>query len=86
MPKPDAVVFLYMPYQIGMELKKGRKGKADAHEASVDHLKNAEKAYLDLAAKYEWIEINCASDDTIKTLKTPKTIHNEVYEKITHIW
>ncbi len=82
LPKPDAVVFLYMPYQIGMELKKGREGEADGHESSEEHLKNAEQAYLHLAKFLNMVKISCAPDRTLNSLRTPEDISKELYKYI----
>lgn len=82
LPKPDSVIFLYMPYKIGIELKKNRKGSADGHESNINHLKNAEETYLQLAKKYNWIKINCALNGSINSLRTPEDISDEVYNNI----
>lgn len=82
LPRPDLVLFLYMPYQVGMELKKGRAGEADGHEADPNHLKNAEQAYLQLAELFNWKKIDCAPDSTIKSLKQRIDISNEVYNVV----
>jgi len=81
-PRADHVIFLFMPYQVGMELKKGRAGMADAHEASSEHLRNAEQCYLELADRFGWERINCAPDGTIGSIKTRESIHAEIYAKI----
>jgi dTMP kinase len=88
LPKPDAVLFLYMPYQIGLELKNKRtlsseapSSSSDGHENS-EHLRNAEEAYLQLARMYNWIKIDCAPDGTITSLKSPDKIAEEVYQKV----
>jgi dTMP kinase len=81
LPRPDGVIFLYMPYQVGMELKKGRAGMADAHEANPEHLRNAEEAYLQLAEMYDWIKIDCAPDKTRGSLRSVEDIGEEVFEK-----
>ncbi|VVB80408.1 Thymidylate kinase [uncultured archaeon] len=79
LPKPDQVVFLYMPYQVGMELKKGRAGIADAHEASEEHLRQAEQAYLWIARNFNWTKINCTTDGTFEGLRTREEIAEEVH-------
>jgi len=84
-PRPDKTIFLYMPYQVGIELKKDTKETADSHEASPEHLKNAEETYLELAGIERWIQINCAPDNTINSLRTKKDIHKEVYQKVREI-
>ncbi|MCK4650341.1 FAD-dependent thymidylate synthase [Candidatus Pacearchaeota archaeon] len=91
LPKPDAVVFLYMPYEVGHELMNGRERKSefhpgaeklDGHEGCREHMKNAEESYLHLAKLYGWIMINCAPDGTMESLKTPEEIHKELWEKL----
>ncbi|OYT34143.1 MAG: thymidylate kinase [Candidatus Aenigmarchaeota archaeon ex4484_52] len=64
-PKPDVNILLYMPYEIGQKLvdKKGFRNyvgnKRDVHEADSNHLKNAQKNYLYIAKKYNWLKIDC---------------------------
>jgi len=82
LPRPDKVVFLYMPCQVAMELKKGRQGKADGHEANPEHLRNAEQSYIQLAKMYDWLKVDCAPDGTIKSLRTPEDISQEVWNKL----
>jgi dTMP kinase len=80
-PEPDAVFLLYMPYKIGMELKKERPGKADGHESNPKHLKNTEEAYLQLAEMYNWIKIKCAPDNKFPP-RTIEDIAEEIYQKV----
>jgi len=82
LPRPDAVVFLYMPYLVGMELKKGREGEADGHESNPEHLKNAEEAYVQIAEMYNWMRVECAPDGTINSLRDVFSIGEEVYDKV----
>ncbi|MCK5449507.1 hypothetical protein KAI32_01440 [Candidatus Pacearchaeota archaeon] len=82
LPRADLTIFLYMPYLVGMGLKKGRKGKADEHENNPKHLRNAEEAYLQLAEFYNWNKIDCASGKDIDSLKTIDEIHDEVYRTV----
>jgi dTMP kinase len=71
-PKPDKIILLYMPPEIGQKLvdqKSAReytKGKKrDIHEADLKHLQNAAGAYAYVAKKYKWDVINCAKKDEI---------------------
>jgi len=89
--KPDAVVFLHMPYAVGRELMAKRERKSefhpgaeelDGHEGNEEHMRNAEEAYLHLADLYGWIKIDCAPDGTMASLKTPEEIHKELWEKL----
>lgn len=63
LPKPDLTIFLHMPVKIAKQLKKHRKEKADGHEKDENHLLQAEKAYLELAKKYDFITVECATKD-----------------------
>jgi dTMP kinase len=82
MPRPNKVLLLYMPYQVGMELKKGRAGAADGHESNPEHLQNAEKAYLQIADWRKWQVINCAPTGNIGSLRSKEDIHQEVYSAV----
>ena len=79
LPKPDITIFLYMPYQYALELKKNRTEKPDQHEASEEHLRNAELAYLELAELYRFKTINCFQNGKVKSVAD---IHEEVYNGI----
>lgn len=63
LPRPDIVIFLHMPYEATIELRKNRLS-GDGNENNQAHLINAEKTYLYIAKKYNWKYINC-----IKTKK-----------------
>jgi len=90
LPKPDAVIFFYLPFEVGQILKKGRAGEAerkeDGHEDNLEHMKNAEEAYLHLSDFYNWIKIECAHDRTITSLRKPEDIAKEVYEKVSSLF
>lgn len=79
MPKPDKVIFLYVPYDAALELKQSRKESADQHEASKEHLLNAERAYFELADIYKFDIINCAPDNKIRSIES---INEELYSKV----
>ncbi|MDD4036579.1 MAG: deoxynucleoside kinase [Bacilli bacterium] len=81
LPLPDHIIFLHMPYEAGLELKKARceTESLDQHELSQEHLKQAEKAYLEITEIYGWNKINCALNGKAKT---KEEIHEEVYQII----
>ena len=81
LPKPDKTIFLHMPYEYAVTLKKNRLN-LDAHEKSEEHLKNAEEAYVELSELYNWEKIECVEDGKIKTIED---IGNEVFEKVKNI-
>lgn len=82
LPRPDAVMFLYMPYEFATILKKARKDGADQHESSQEHLQNAEQAYLELTKLYDFIKIDCVKDGAIRTIDD---INEEVLERVKNI-
>ena len=79
LPRPDIKIFLHMPYEASLILKKSRglKEDMDQNEKDEHHLKNAEQAYIELAKEYNFHTIECAIGDNIKTIEA---IHHEVYE------
>ena len=79
LPKPDIAIFLHMPYEQAMILKKDRIESADQHEQSEEHLKHAEKAYIELAQTYKWKTIECVNEGNIKS---KEDISNEVYDYV----
>ena len=79
LPRPDIVLFLYMPYQYTIELRNKRKEAPDGAEKDVEHLKNAEATYSMMAEKYNYNIIHCVKDDKIRTIEE---IHEDVYNKV----
>lgn len=80
LPHPDITIFLYMPYEYALELKKNRT-ELDQHELSEEHLLNAEKAYLELAHKYDFKVINCIENNKIRSVED---INDEIYSIISN--
>lgn len=68
LPKPDKTIFLHVPYENTLELRKNRKN-IDEHEKSVEHIKLAEEAYVELAELYNWSTIECIKDDKLRTVE-----------------
>ena len=79
LPKADIKVFLHMPYEKSLELKKNRVEKLDQNESNKEHLINAEVAYIELANEYKFHTIECASLDRIKTIDE---IQDELYSYV----
>jgi dTMP kinase len=82
-PRPDKIILLYMPCEIGQRLvdKKGHRDyvggcKKDIHEADINHLKSAEKAYIYVAEKEDWEIIECSDGQDPYSIES---IHEEVY-------
>ena len=76
LPKPDKTIFLHVPYDFTKELEKNRQF-LDEHEKSPEHLKNAERAYVELAGLYNWNKIECIKDNKLRTIED---ISNEIYK------
>jgi dTMP kinase len=80
LPRPDKVIFLHMPYEAAKELRKDRVN-GDGNENSPEHLKNAEKNYLDIAKMYDWKYINCLKTKKYSKLSDIKSI-DEISEEV----
>lgn len=79
LPKPDITLFLYVPYQVSYELKRNRLEKMDQNEIDGEYLKQAEKTYLELVKLYNFSQIECTTNNKIKT---KEEISKEILEKI----
>lgn len=66
LPRPDKVVFLYLPYEY----------RHDQNESN-EHLKSAENVYQLLAERYNFDVIYCVNKDKIKTIDE---INEEMYQ------
>lgn len=71
LPRADIKVFLHMPYEASMKLKENRikNEKLDQLESSKDHLLHAERAYLELAKKYDFYKIECTRGEEVRTIE-----------------
>ena len=74
LPRPDYVIFLYLPYEYVCELKKKR-----GQESNVNILHMAEIAYLELAVIYDYNKINCLDHGHLRTIED---IAEEIKRKI----
>ncbi len=77
-PKENLVIFLYVPWQIGLTLTENRPAKnylnganADIHEKDLKYRQAVEKTYLELAKKNKhWVKIDCMENDKLLSKKT----------------
>jgi dTMP kinase len=83
-PKPNLTLLIHMSAAAAQCLvdKKGSReylkgARRDIHEADLRHLKDAEKAYLQLAKKYKLLTVECERNDKILT---PQEIHRKVWQ------
>ena len=79
LPHADIKIFLHMPYEVACELKKNREETPDQHEKDANHLINAEKAYIELAKRYQFITIECNNSNKAKSIEE---ISNDVYDNV----
>ena len=79
LPKADIKVFLHMPYDVSLELRKGRKENADQHELSKNHLIQSENAYKEIAQLYDFKIIECSINNKPKNIEN---INNELYKYV----
>lgn len=86
-PRPDLNIILHVTPEISQELvrKKAEReylsgGKKDIHETDLEHLKNAEKTYLEIASRFPNFHlIECIADNHILT---PEEIHQKIWDLI----
>jgi len=81
LPKPDKTIFLHMPYEYSLELKKNREF-LDEHEKSPEHLKLAEETYIELSELYNWDRIECDRDGEIRTIED---INDEIFKIVEEV-
>ncbi len=81
LPKPDKTIFLHMPYEQSLSLKKNRQF-LDEHEKSPEHLKQAEESYIELSQLYNWDRVECVKDNKIRDIED---INKEILELVKNI-
>jgi len=79
LPKADIKIFLHMPYEVSLELKKNREEQLDQHEVSKEHLIMAENAYKEIADIYNFKTIECSNDSIVKKIEE---INEEIYNYV----
>lgn len=79
LPHADIRVFLHMPYEVSLELKKNRIEGMDQHEASKEHLLMAEQSYKEIADIYDFKTIECNKGEKPRNIDD---INNDLYNFI----
>lgn len=71
LPIPDIKIFLHLPYEGSCLLRKSRSTTEalDEHESNEEHLKLAEKAYKEIASKFNFSTIECMNDGKVKSIE-----------------
>lgn len=84
LPKPTKTIFLDMPFECSIKLKKERNlnksgTEKDIQELDENHLKKAYNSAKYVSKKYKWIEISCAENNEIKSIEQ---IGREILKKL----
>ncbi len=83
LPRPDIAIFLHMPTDKAQILKENRQESADGHEKDIEHLYSAERAYIELARKYNIYTVECVLDDDIRSIEEiNEDVFNYVFDKL----
>ena len=87
-PIPTKVFFLNMPTEYSLKLMENRKNKFDAtakkdiHESNKEYLKECYDSACEIAKEYNWEEIKCVKEGSIRTRED---ISNEIFEIVKKI-
>lgn len=79
LPKPDIAIFLHMPTDYTVELRKNREEPLDEAEEDLEHIRQAENAYIELASVYKWKTIECYRENDLLSILE---IHDKVYDAV----
>lgn len=88
LPTPDKVFFLNVPPTLSNELMKNRLNKItgqkekDIHENDSDYLIKSYNHSLYVAEKYNWVNIQCINNNTLRPIQD---IHEEIYNQLKQI-
>jgi len=88
-PRPDLTILLLVPYGIAQKLieNKGHREyisgvKKDIHEANMEHLKDAEAAFIKIAREKGWTVIDCTKDGALMSIEE---IHSKIWEEVNKV-
>lgn len=87
-PKPDLNIILHVPAETSQKLiaersKIDANRKTDIHETDINHLKNAELVYLQIAKLFPNTKlVECMEGENLMTIQQ---IHNKVWELVRRI-
>ncbi|MFO8016299.1 MAG: thymidylate kinase [Candidatus Woesearchaeota archaeon] len=86
-PRPDRVIFLHVPPHVSEELITGRGNKKDIHESDIQHMRDTERAYMEIARDEGWAVIECAEDDrkADSRIMPKEKIHEMVWEEVVRL-
>lgn len=91
-PKPDLNIILHVPAEVAQQLVDKKTAdqrvyvngkKRDLHEADLNHLKNAERVYLQIAKLFPNTKlVECVWENK---LLSPSEVHNKVWEMVRRV-
>ena len=69
LPRADKIIFLYMPVEGARALRENRVEALDQNEMDEEYLKKSQRAYLELAQIYNYIQINCFENGAVRLIE-----------------
>ena len=69
LPKADKVIFLYMPVEGARALRANRPEALDQNEMDEEYLKKSQRAYLELAKIFNYIQIDCFENGVVRSIE-----------------
>lgn len=79
-PKPHIHLILHVPAEVSIRLIEERGKKKDGHEADPEHIRAAERTYLELAeSRLDYCQIECVYGGE---LMSPEEIHELVWQAV----
>ncbi len=78
-PRPDFTVFLYVPFEVGIDLKSKMNVQKDRVEEDKEYLMNSERTYLELADLFNWNKIDLSENGKMRSIEDN---HELVYKTV----
>ena len=69
LPRADKVIFLYMPVEGARALRLNRQEALDQNEMDEKYLLKSQRAYLELAKLFNYIQIDCFKDGNVRSIE-----------------
>ena len=69
LPRADKVIFLYMPVEGARALRLNRPEALDQNELDEKYLLKSQRAYLELAKLFNYIQIDCFKDGNVRSIE-----------------
>ncbi len=68
LPRADKVIFLYMPVDGARALRANRPETLDQNEMDEEYLKKSQRAYIELAKIFNYIQIDCFENGKVRSI------------------